>query len=60
MGEELKELPQDEIRRASEGCKKDHRNEDHDRGVRQLLISGEAFFFWIPWPVGFLKLNKDL
>jgi hypothetical protein len=51
------EIHQDKIEERDEATQQDHRDDNDNGRVTQLLVTAEPFFFWVPWPGSFLQLD---
>src|SRR4051794_37763890 len=53
----MDEVNEDKIEKRDVTAEQKHRDNDDEGRVRQLLVAAEPFFFRVPWPGSFLKLD---
>jgi len=56
-GEELDDVHEEKIEERDEAAEQQHRDDDYDSRIAQLLVAAEPSFFRVPRPRGFLELD---
>jgi len=55
--EELDDVHEEKIEERNEAAEQQHRDDDYDSRIAQLLVAAEPSFFRVPRPRGFLELD---
>src|SRR4051794_1952459 len=55
--EEVEEVNQDEIEERDVSAQQEHCDDDHERGIGQLLVALDPLLFGLPRPGRFLQLH---
>ena len=57
--EVVDEIDQDKIEEGDVSAEEEHRDDDHERRISQLLVTPNPLFLRFPWPRAFLQLGSD-